>query len=241
MSCSACYESKIAECTGTIEVLAGLAASTSYKVRITDKFGNQYFQDVVTNGAGNFDLDFDDFESGIFTRHSGAFIMVVLNASGETTTLILNETEYTCVSISFYNSDVPPVYMNQSIPSASDEEENPVAAAFIVQQMEYTAAENIAAFEVITSEFKVGNSATVADVNKQLALSVTTTTNGTKGLAVVNGLVINPAWTWTIDADIYLNGTSLSETAPTTGFAVVIGKASRADAIVVNIGNPTLL
>jgi len=241
MSCSTCYEVKLAACSGTVEVLAGLGASTSYKVRITDKFGNQYFDDIVTDGAGNFDLDLSAFEEGLFTSHSGTFIFEILDASDEKVVLTLNDTEYTCVSISFFNSDIPPAYLNQTIPNASDVENDPNPAAFMLQQMEYTAAENIAAYEVITNEFKVANSATVADIDKTLALSVTTTTNGSKGLAVVKGLVINPGWTWTVGADIYLNGTSLSETAPITGFAVIIGKASRADAIVVNIGTPTLL
>jgi hypothetical protein len=242
MSCSTCYEVALPACRDVITVKAGLSPNNQVTWVITDKFGTKYRETVDTDGSGNFEIDTTVLPDDLLNPHAGTFTLEILNSAGQTQTVTFEDEEYTCISMRFYEDSTPEVYAPAEIPAAS----NSIASAtpeesFFVQQIEYTAAENIAQYNVIDSDSMQADSGDVAQANKILALSMTTTNTGLKGVAVVAGMVINPAWTWTIDADIYLNGTTLSETAPLIGFAIVIGKATRADAIVVNIGTPTLL
>ncbi len=242
MSCSTCYEISLPACTDVIQVNAGLNANNIYTWVIEDHFGNKYQGDVTTDGAGNFEIDLDDLPENLLSPHAGTFILTIINSGGETQAVSFFDTEYTCISMSFHDSNLDPADREAIIPSEADNVTPSIPAElFTVQQLEYTAAENITQYNVITSDFDQADSADVSHADKILALSITTTANGADGLAVVRGKVINPAWTWTVDQDVYLNGTTLSQTPPLTGFSIVIGRATRADAIVVNIGNPTLL
>lgn len=244
MSCDTCYEVSLPACAGVITVNVGMDPNNIYTWIITDKFGNKYQENVTTDGAGKFVIDASDLPDGLFTPSSGTFILAIINSAGETQSMAINGEDYTCISMSFYQSNLEGNALNDAsvIPNPADSIASPSPyPSFFVQEMEYEAAENIAQYNVITNEFKKADSSVVGDADKILALSITTTTSGNDGVAVVAGKVVNPAWTWTIDADVYLNGTSLSQTAPLIGFVVVIGKATRADAIVVNIGTPTLL
>jgi len=103
------------------------------------------------------------------------------------------------------------------------------------------ATENIGAFVAVTSNGKVANSATTAHAGKVAGVSLAAITSGFTGSVQSVGEVENPSWTWTAGDVIYINGTSLSTTAPSTGFSQRIGTAKSATKIVVELGEPILL
>lgn len=72
LSCDYCY---------TIEVLyeplmnvdAGLTPASTPYLWITDKFGNQYSEQVAINGDGSFDIDISLYPQALFNPNSGWF------------------------------------------------------------------------------------------------------------------------------------------------------------------------
>jgi hypothetical protein len=58
---------------------------------------------------------------------------------------------------------------------------------------------------------------------------------------VIEGDITNPGWAWTSGDIIFLNGTSLSTVAPSSGFVQRIGIAKTSQTIVVGLGDPVLL
>ena len=100
---------------------------------------------------------------------------------------------------------------------------------------DYIATENISIFDVVTSDGKVGNSAIVSQRNKIIGLSKTATLIGFMGTAIGFGEITNGAWTWTIGDKIFLNGTTLSTVAPSSGFSILIGTAIGTDTIKIEL------
>lgn len=104
----------------------------------------------------------------------------------------------------------------------------------------YLAATSITAFKVVTSTGQIADSDAVLQRNKIIGISTTNVLSGFTGKAKGFGSIINPAWMWSIGDKIYLNGTSLSTTAPSTGYSQLIGTATASDTIDVKLGEPIL-
>lgn len=96
----------------------------------------------------------------------------------------------------------------------------------------YTAGATIAKYDIVTSDGLVANSATAAHRKKILGMAFEARTSSQQGKAQLIGEIDNPAWTWTPNDPVYLNGTSLSQTAPTSGFILQVGIAVSATRIV---------
>lgn len=105
----------------------------------------------------------------------------------------------------------------------------------------YIAQDNITIYAVVTSDGFIANSATTSQRNKIIGIANVATLIGFSGTAVGIGTITNAAWTWVVGDKIYLNGTSLSTTAPITGFIQFIGTATAADTIDVKLGQSILL
>jgi hypothetical protein len=93
----------------------------------------------------------------------------------------------------------------------------------------------------VTSTGVSANSSTIAHRGKVIGINNATVTSGFMGEAVGYGTITNSGWSWTIGDKIFLNGTALSTTAPSSGFIQFIGTAVASDTIDVQLGEPILL
>ena len=103
------------------------------------------------------------------------------------------------------------------------------------------ATADIPAFSAATATGKPADSNNVFHKNIVIGITRAEIANGFSGYAVIDGEIDNPAWTWTAGNVIYLNGTTLSTIAPSTGFRVIVGTAVTATKIDVGIRESILL
>jgi predicted RecA/RadA family phage recombinase len=103
------------------------------------------------------------------------------------------------------------------------------------------AAESISAFQVITVTGARANSNTIAQIGKILGITQAAINAGFSGNVTVVGEIDNPSWAWTTGDLIYLNGNTLSTTAPSSGFSQQIGAAVTSTRINVELGPAVLL
>jgi predicted RecA/RadA family phage recombinase len=96
-------------------------------------------------------------------------------------------------------------------------------------------------YDPVTITGKLADSGNSAFFGKVLGLIANDLGVGFSGNVIVDGLVTNPAWSWTAGSPIYLNGSSLSQTAPSTGFVQQIGIAKASDTIYVDLSVPIQL
>lgn len=101
--CQSCYAVSFETCTANTSISAGLDINTVYYLWVEDKFSNFYLQQVTTNGAGNFQIDFSAFPDGLFTEYAGYFTLTVSTSSAFSTdeTLTFNGTDYNCILFDF--------------------------------------------------------------------------------------------------------------------------------------------
>jgi len=103
------------------------------------------------------------------------------------------------------------------------------------------AVEEITAYTVVTATGVMADSADVTHRNIIAGIASESFIAGISGAVVTSGYIVNTGWSWTKGDVIYLNGTSLSVTPPTTGFRVVIGTALSATELCVKISESILL
>lgn len=112
MSCENCYHVVLPQCTQEILLRAGLQESQVYFVIITDKFGNQYTIDSRTDENGDITIDVLSVPTGTFNPFAGEFKLEVKldidNCNAETLRFCCGNalTDYSCVMMSFMNSDI---------------------------------------------------------------------------------------------------------------------------------------
>ncbi len=112
MSCETCYEVQIPECPSSILVKAGLQAETTYYVKIIDKFGEAYKQQVETDVNGSFLLETSGLPDGALNRHSGNWRIEVrkllANCEPELMQFCCDgtATNYNCIVMSFFQSSL---------------------------------------------------------------------------------------------------------------------------------------
>lgn len=105
----------------------------------------------------------------------------------------------------------------------------------------FLAAADIDAYLLVTSTGVRASSATSAHRGKVIGITTAAVVSGFMGTVTGFGTITNALWAWTIGDKIYLNGTSLSTTAPSSGFIQYVGTATASDTIDVNLGEPILL
>jgi len=103
------------------------------------------------------------------------------------------------------------------------------------------AIEDIPAFTTVTATGAIANSGNAAHRGKIIGVSSEAIANGFVGKLVNEGELTNPSWTWNRGDVLYLNGTALSTTPPTSGFLQKIGVARATTVIVVELGQSVLL
>lgn len=103
------------------------------------------------------------------------------------------------------------------------------------------AGDTIAQFDPSTITGRLADSSNTAYYGKVIGIAKTGMAIGFASSIVVAGLVTNAAWSWTPGATIFLNGASLSQTAPSTGFIQEMGIAKSSDTMYVDLSVPVLL
>lgn len=97
------------------------------------------------------------------------------------------------------------------------------------------AQEDLTQFDLVTGDGRVANSGTLAHRNKVVGFAAANILTGFSGSVKTFGIIQNGAWSWTAGDKIFLNGTSVSTTATSTGFTVCVGVAVASDTISINI------
>jgi hypothetical protein len=93
------------QCPETIEIDAGLDATTEYTWQITDKFETVYTGTATTDGDGKLIIDIaasTNLPKGLFTHFSGAFYLQVIKTSDDSLAQFTIDTKiYNCIELLF--------------------------------------------------------------------------------------------------------------------------------------------
>jgi len=111
----------------------------------------------------------------------------------------------------------------------------------VEETLSFNSTDTITAYDVVTSTGKVADSSTLSHRGKIIGIAKASVSSGFIGVARGIGSITNASWSWTIGDKIFLNGTSLSTTAPSSGFSQFIGTAIASDTIDIQLGIPILL
>lgn len=103
------------------------------------------------------------------------------------------------------------------------------------------ASTNVPAFAPILSTGIVADSNNITHRHKVVGISISAAMATFNISVQFGGMVINPAWAWTAGQKIYINGSSLNNVAPSTGWSMSVGKALSATKILVNLQQSFLL
>lgn len=100
--------------------------------------------------------------------------------------------------------------------------------------IEMVAAANITQYQVVTTDGVVADSDNLGHLHKIAGVALSNANVGENLLVQTFGEITDIGWSWTL-GNLFLNGTSLSLAAPTSGFLVNIGVVKNANCILVTI------
>lgn len=107
--------------------------------------------------------------------------------------------------------------------------------------VEFLAAQDLLAFDPVTLVGTIGDSDDLSQRGKVIGISMFDVSSGATGQALIEGEIENPLWSWSPGTRIYLNGTTLSATPPSTGYSQRIAVAETDMTIVIQPQPPILL
>jgi len=97
------------------------------------------------------------------------------------------------------------------------------------------ANEDIPQFQMMTSTGYIADSNNLAHIDRVSGISIKAITNNTSGEVLAYGKITNINWNFTVGSILFLNGTAISQTPPTSGFICQIGKVINSNTILINI------
>lgn len=104
--CPECYAVTLKQCSGEIQLIAGLTPLTDYLVLIETAFGKHYAVEYTSDADGSIVIDLSDYPNGLFNTQDNFTLTVVTELNSSAETLTICEIEYTCVQLSFANTTV---------------------------------------------------------------------------------------------------------------------------------------
>ena len=107
--------------------------------------------------------------------------------------------------------------------------------------IEVVASENLPIYRLITSDGYLADSNNIFHRVKIAGITLEVINTGFSGKVLVSGEVINNSWNFTPNSDVFLNGTNLSNTVPSTGFSINLGVTKNSNTLILNIKNSILL
>lgn len=102
-------------------------------------------------------------------------------------------------------------------------------------------AQTIAAYLPINSDGVLADSSLITQRGKLIGLTIEPINLGDAGDVVTQGEVDNPSWSWIAGDRLFLNGTTISNTPPVSGFVQRIGTAKSSTKINIEIQEAILL
>ena len=107
--------------------------------------------------------------------------------------------------------------------------------------IDINAAENLPAFAMVTVNGNIADSSNVAHYGKVVGMTTIAVLSGNIASLVDDDEVTNPLWSWSAGQKLFLNGTSLSTTPPSSGFCQMVAVARNNTTVVMRIEIPILL
>jgi hypothetical protein len=107
--------------------------------------------------------------------------------------------------------------------------------------IEIEAQETIPAYSVITSDGYIASSADITQRSKILGVATSYTISGHIIPVATDGEIVDLSWSWTKGQPLYLNGTTISHTPPTSGYLIRLGEASDTTKMYIEISDSILL
>lgn len=111
----------------------------------------------------------------------------------------------------------------------------------IPEQIEFLAAEFIPSFSLVTANGRIADSSNLAHYNQVIGMTIVDTLNGARGEATVDGEIVNPFWSWSPSSKLFINGTTISLSSPSTGFSQLVAVARNSQIIIMKIAQAVLL
>lgn len=103
------------------------------------------------------------------------------------------------------------------------------------------AAEDLAAFSMVTADGHVANSANTGHYGKVVGITSTFVASGFVAQLFDDDEVDNPLWSWSVGQKLFLNGITLSTTPPSSGFCQMVAVARNPTTVIMRIEIPILL
>ena len=103
-------------------------------------------------------------------------------------------------------------------------------------QTEVVFTDDVPAFYAVTSTGVAASSNDPSHVSRVVGIITENAVAGKPQIVIVSGMITNPAWSFTPGMPVYLNGNTLSNTAPTIGFVQKMGVATSASTLIVQLG-----
>jgi hypothetical protein len=111
-----------------------------------------------------------------------------------------------------------------------------------IDTAEITAAADIPKLSLITADGQVADSNNLAHFNKVVGIVMADVLSGAIASAIVEGEVTDPSWAWPgANYLLFLNGTVLSASPPSSGFSQLIGLTRSAQTVFIRLSVPILL
>lgn len=102
LGCDYCFTLEVPYTT-IMNVLAGLTPASTYYLWVTDKFGNQYSDEITINGDGSFDIETSNYPDGMFNPSNGWFdVFISSDADGEVVVPMTFVDEFNCLKLATY-------------------------------------------------------------------------------------------------------------------------------------------
>jgi len=105
-----------------------------------------------------------------------------------------------------------------------------------------TAAENLSGHRVVTVEGYYASKDTATDKFKVLGITTGAASSGAEATVQISGYLTEPGWNFTVGLPVFLSTNGhITQTAPTDGFCLIIGKPKTATTLFIEIHEPTIL
>jgi len=102
-------------------------------------------------------------------------------------------------------------------------------------------AQDTPAYSLVTANGLLADSANIAHYGKVIGMTPIFVANGQIAQLLDDDEVTNGAWAWSPGTKLFLNGTVISATPPSSGFSQMVAVARNANIIIVKLGPPILL
>ena len=105
-----------------------------------------------------------------------------------------------------------------------------------------TAAENLSGHRMVTVEGYYASKDTTTDKFKVLGMTTGAVSSGSEATVQISGYITEAGWSFTVGDPVFLSTNGhITQTAPTDGFCLIIGKPKTATTLFIEIHEPTIL